>query len=508
MVFIPSVAGGFEIELSQIEKTNDFQSFSAVLTGPQVPTTEIRGNARGTQPRTILGVSAGATRGDSIVEVDGSLVELVRGAHYRSSATVELRDEEKYKIETSARSIRNIEVVEVVTGEPIVSLETIMSTVDTPIRHSKTEEGISFSRQIDETTAGSVTIDSSDQNHIRSTTALGYEVAFADGTSALFGIDANRSMVGVFSDGSVSIRDDSGSGIHVTNDGWIIDEPRRGELKVFRKNTEGDFESPSIEDVSKSKVETQEIREILERIINRASIRPSDDQSETESSDRRDGSSVNLEASRDRIESVTKRYESVDNVKEAIDERRLRGTGLSAALAEVLETVTGRIDRVTGTARSDGTNSQSDALASSPSRSEENTPTLTSTPVPTATSTPTLAPSRSRPAPTPTLAPSRSRPTPTPTLAPSRSRPTPTSTLAPSRSRPTPTSTLAPSRSQPTPTSTLAPSRSRPTPTSTLAPSRSRPTPNSTLAPSRSRPTPTLVPAPPPTPDSGRNSRS
>lgn len=96
------------------------------------------------------------------IEVDGSLVELVRGAHYRPNATVELRHDKKYKVETFARSIKNIEVIEVATGEPIVSMEPIMGSVNTPIRHSKTEGATSFSKGIDETTAGSVTIGSSD----------------------------------------------------------------------------------------------------------------------------------------------------------------------------------------------------------------------------------------------------------------------------------------------------------------------------------------------------------
>ena len=121
-------------------------------------------------------------------------------------------------------------------------------------------------------------------------------MVFTDGTSPLFGRDANRPMVGIFSDGSVSISDDSGSGIHVTNDGRVIDEPRRGELKVFKHNAEGKFESPSMNDVPNLEIENVEVRGIIEVIINRSPIRPSDDHAGSEKPDSREDYLDSLEA--------------------------------------------------------------------------------------------------------------------------------------------------------------------------------------------------------------------
>ena len=432
MVFIPSLVGSFEIALSQITNTRDSQAFSAILTGPDVPTTEIRGSTKGDQPTTVLDVSSAAETGNSVVTVEGSLVDLVRGAHYRSSAYVGLRDDEMYKIETSERNIENIQVVEIDTGESIISLGAIMRVIDTPLRRSNSEEGISFSRSITEENESSVSIVSSDQNRITSKEALKYEVAFSDGTSALFGRDENQSMMGVFSDGSVSIRDDSGSGTHITNDGWIINELHRGELKVLRQNEEGEFTLPSTEDVSNLDVATGEIHEILRGIINSASIRPSDDLSESGKSGSRDDLFVNLEELNERIETLAGRHNSVENVKDATTERGPEDVNLSGMLEKILETVTDSTERVMGITRFDGAYVDPD-LFRAPSRgSDQSSPRAISTPFPTPT--PTVAPSRKRPISTPVpTATSTPFPTPTPTVTPSRSQPTSTPTPEVSR---------------------------------------------------------------------------
>jgi hypothetical protein len=434
MFFIPSVVGGFEIELAQIQKTEDPQVFSAILIGSEMPTTEIRGKAQGDQSRTILDVSTQVTEGDFTVVVEGSLVERVRGANYESSASVELLDGEMYKIQTSARNLEDIEVLEVATGEQIVSLKTIMRAVDTPLRRLESGDGMSFSRRIAETGERSVRIESSDHDWISATEAFEYEVAFSDGSSASFGRDPSRSMVGVFSDGSISIRDESGSGIHVTHDGWVIDEPRKGEYEVFRRSEEGIFEAPSIEDLSELQFSSQETRETIKEIIGRSSPIPVEGLSKSESSDNRGIPSGDLEVTGGPPEALSGRYGLIHRIKEEFGERRPEGVNSEEALKDVPRTVPGRIISSAEIARPDGPTPEARREAApvpTPTKPSRNEPTPEARREAAPVLTPTK-PSRNEPSPE---ARREAAPVPTPTK-PSRNEPTPEAeapTLTPDR---------------------------------------------------------------------------
>lgn len=104
------------------------------------------------------------------------------------------------------------------------SLKTTLADVETPLRSTEIGDGLKFFKFLD----GSVKVEAPDDDIITKAVDAGYQVSYSDGTAASFEIDAEGAMVGVFTDGSTSIRFEGGRGIHSTADGWIIDESQRG----------------------------------------------------------------------------------------------------------------------------------------------------------------------------------------------------------------------------------------------------------------------------------------
>ena len=135
--------------------------------------------------------------------------------------------------------------------------------METRLRTSDTGDGLSFSKFSD----GSVTVESPDNDFINKTVDAGYEVAFSDGTTASFQIGEDRSMIGNFSDGSTSIRFKSGNGVHSTADGWVINEPARGDYDVQREKLQALLEKPSLDALAHNFTIAGETKEIMRDLI-------------------------------------------------------------------------------------------------------------------------------------------------------------------------------------------------------------------------------------------------
>jgi hypothetical protein len=266
LVFIPATVGGFEVALFKLAEDAQPARFSILVAGSDMATTTVQGSTTpsiGDRQDKFLKISKTPDLGRMTVSVDAPAVELVRGATLRSTSFVEPSEGEIYEAHITRGILDDVRVLDRETAQEIYSLRSVLQDVVTPLRVTETGDGTTFAKFDD----GSIKVESADKDLITKAKDTGYEVEFSDGTTASFEIDEKGAMVGVFSDGSTSMRFEAGNGIHSTAEGWIIDEHVRGSFRIFRELADGVFETPSPEDLAEFPALAQETSEFMRRVM-------------------------------------------------------------------------------------------------------------------------------------------------------------------------------------------------------------------------------------------------
>ena len=321
MVVVPPEVNNFEVNLTLLNGSNEEvdqgDSFGLVLVGPGIPTTVTKGHIL-EEPEedstNIIEFSKDPLTDTVVLAIDSKNVETVESATIQSTTFVELSSDERYEAIVIGDALDDVVVVQKETAEVVFSLKTILDDVETPLRTTDTGDGLRFSKFSD----GSVTVESPDNDVINKTKDAGYEVAFSDGTTASFEIGADRAMIGTFSDGSTSIRFESGNGVHSTADGWVINEPTRGEYEVLRENVEGSLEKPSLDALSQDFTIAGEAREIMRGLIfEEESRRDPNDDSRLDVGGEADVVGV-ISTNNERVKIIYDKYELLKQVKEVI----------------------------------------------------------------------------------------------------------------------------------------------------------------------------------------------
>ena len=321
MVVVPPEVNNFEVNLTSLngsnEEVEEVDSFGLVLVGPGIPTTVTKGHIL-EEPEedstNILEFSKDPLTDTVVLSIDSKKVETIEFATIQSTTFVELASNERYEAIVVEDALDDVVVVQKETAEVVFSLKTILDDVETPLRTTDTGDGLRFSKFSD----GSVTVESPDNDLISKTMDSGYEVAFSDGTTASFEIGEAGSMIGTFSDGSTSIRFESGNGVHSTADGWVINEPTRGEYEVLRENVEGSLEKPSLDALSEDFTIAGEAREIMRGLIVEEESRRDPNEDSRLDVGGKAGVADVLSAVTEREETIYAKYDLLKRVKEII----------------------------------------------------------------------------------------------------------------------------------------------------------------------------------------------
>ena len=320
MVVVPPEVNNFEVNLTSLngsnEEVEEVDSFGLVLVGPGIPTTVTKGHIleEPEDSTNILEFSKDPLTDTVVLSIDSKKVETIEFATIQSTTFVELASNERYEAIVVEDALDDVVVVQKETAEVVFSLKTILDDVETPLRTTDTGDGLRFSKFSD----GSVTVESPDNDLISKTMDSGYEVAFSDGTTASFEIGEAGSMIGTFSDGSTSIRFESGNGVHSTADGWVINEPTRGEYEVLRENVEGSLEKPSLDALSEDFTIAGEAREIMRGLIVEEESRRDPNEDSPLDVGGKAGVADVLSAVTEREETIYAKYDLLKRVKEII----------------------------------------------------------------------------------------------------------------------------------------------------------------------------------------------
>jgi hypothetical protein len=321
MVVVPPEVNNFEVNLTSLngsnEEVEEVDSFGLILVGPGIPTTVTKGHIL-EEPEedstNILEFSKDPLTDTVVLSIDSKKVETIESATIQSTTFVELASNERYEAIVVEDALDDVVVVQKETAEVVFSLKTILDDVETPLRTTDTGDGLRFSKFSD----GSVTVESPDNDLISKTMDSGYEVAFSDGTTASFEIGEAGAMIGTFSDGSTSIRFESGNGVHSTADGWVINEPARGEYEVLRENVEGSLEKPSLDALSQGFTIAGEAREIMRGLIVEEESRRDPNEDSRLDVGAKAGVADVLSAVTEREETIYAKYDLLKRVKEVI----------------------------------------------------------------------------------------------------------------------------------------------------------------------------------------------
>ncbi len=321
MVVVPPEINNFEVNLTLLNGSNEevdqVDSFGLILVGPGIPTTVTKGHIL-EEPEedstNILQFSKDPLTDTVVLAIDSKKVETIESATIQSTTFVELSSDERYEAIVVDDALDDVVVVRKETAEVVYSLKTVLNDIETPLRTTDTGDGLRFSKFSD----GSVTVESPDNDVINKTVDTGYEVAFADGTTASFEIGEDRAMIGNFSDGSTSIRFESGNGVHSTADGWVINEPTRGEYEVLRENVKGLLEKPSLDDLSEDITIASEAREIMRGLIFEEQFRQDPNADSPLDVEDEPGVGNGISASNERVEIIYNKYELLKRVKDVI----------------------------------------------------------------------------------------------------------------------------------------------------------------------------------------------
>ena len=253
MVVVPDEIQNYEVNLNSINPSSELADpddyFELLLVGPGIPTTVTEGhisNETENGSRNILGFSNNQLTDTVVLSVDSEKVETIQSATLQSTIFVELSRDERYEAIVIGGSLDEVAVIQKETDHVIHSLRTILHDVETPFRTIDAGDGLRFSKFSD----GSVRFESPDSNSIGKNWNGDYDVEFSDGATAIFELDHNQSIIGVFSDGSISTKFKEGHGIHSTTEGLVINESINGLYEIFRENSKGGLESVSLDEIS------------------------------------------------------------------------------------------------------------------------------------------------------------------------------------------------------------------------------------------------------------------
>ena len=256
------------IFLKNIIFSESENKFGLLFAGQGLPTTITEGNLSlevedDTSSENILTVSRDDDGKKIDLVVDSKAVETIKSASRKSIVFVQPKAEERFESEISEGLITDIRIVEKETSKTIHSLKSVLQAIDTPLRNTESGDGLEFSKYAD----GSIKLQSSDNDVINKSILSEYDVKFADGTSALFKHDDTGNMVGTFSDGATSIRFESGSAVHATEDGWIINESIDGKLQVLRELPNGVIRTPEKQDIKEMMPVALEAKSAFEELL-------------------------------------------------------------------------------------------------------------------------------------------------------------------------------------------------------------------------------------------------
>jgi hypothetical protein len=321
MVVVPPEVNNFEVNLTPVNGSNEevdqADSFGLVLVGRGIPTIVTKGHIL-EEPEedstNIIEFSKDPLTDTVVLSIDSEKVETIESATIQSTTFVELASDERYEAIVVEDALDDVVVLQKETAEVIFSLKTILEDVKTPLRTTDTGDGLKFSKFSD----GSVTVESPDNDLINKTVDSGYEVAFSDGTTASFQIGEDRAMIGNFSDGSTSIRFESGNGVHSTADGWVINEPTRGEYEVLRESVEGVLEKPSLNALAQNFTIAGEAKEIMRDLIFDEESRRNTKNDPQLGVEGEAGAADVVSANAERVEIIYDKYELLKQVREVI----------------------------------------------------------------------------------------------------------------------------------------------------------------------------------------------
>jgi len=343
MVVVPDEVNNFKVNLTPINGSNEevdqADSFGLVLVGPGIPATVVKGhilNEPEADSTSIIEFSKDPISDTVVLSIDSKKVETIESATIQSTTFVELASDERYEAIVVEDALDDVVVLQKETAEVVFSLKTILDDVETPLRTTDTGDGLRFSKFSD----GSVTVESPDNDLINKSKDAGYEVTFSDGTTASFEINENRAMIGTFSDGSTSIRFEAGNGIHSTADGWIIDEPVRGEYEILRENSDGVLEKPSLDDLYRNDTMAEETKDIMRGFISKQESL-GDTGQDSPSSGKPEPSDADTPGSvTDGAKTISEKYGFLKRVKEAVAKKpeAVASESVTQEMLELMET--------------------------------------------------------------------------------------------------------------------------------------------------------------------------
>jgi len=240
MIYLPPSISEFNVSVENTSKTT--KEFSLLHSGNGNPTTTIKGKAKnlviqGTDVEklkkkntSILEIKV-TDKGGFQTIVDSESVTEVRQATSLSTTLYKPIKYEKYESNFSNGVINDVEITDVETGEIIASLDQAITITDVPLRSIKNEEGVQFIRS----KGHPLQVKFPDGTDISKSSEKSYRVKYADGTEGGFIKDMENNIVGEFTDGSTTIKFNSGESLHTTPEGIIIDEKAKGVYRVFYK---------------------------------------------------------------------------------------------------------------------------------------------------------------------------------------------------------------------------------------------------------------------------------
>ena len=265
-----------------------------------------------------------------MVAIDSESVETIQTATYESTTFVEPTTEERYEATVVEGNLDDVKIMDKDTTEVMHSLKTTLQSVENPLRSTETGSGLIFFKYSD----GSVKVKSPDGDIITKALDAGYQVSYSDGTTASFGVNPEGAMVGVFSDGSTSIRFEGGSGIHSTADGWIIDQREKGVFEVFRESVDGVFGTPSVEDLDTMTSMAQDAKEMMRSILE--GTRSSGKEGVGSGGSATVGSAAE-EAMGERWDTMAEKLGFLEQVNKVVSENTSDGVRMDSVLSDMLE---------------------------------------------------------------------------------------------------------------------------------------------------------------------------
>ena len=222
MVVVPDEIDNYEVNLDSINpygnlvESEDY--FELLLGGPGIPTTMTKGHIGNEARRDfskVIEFSNNRSTKTVVLAVDSEQVETIHSATLQSTIFVELSRDERYETTVIADTVNEVAVIQKETNHIIHSLRAMLHDLETPLKTINDGDGLRFSKHSD----GSVSFESPDSDSISKKQDGGYHVEFSDGSTAVFELDQDQSMIGVFSDGSTSTKFREGHGIYSTPEG-------------------------------------------------------------------------------------------------------------------------------------------------------------------------------------------------------------------------------------------------------------------------------------------------